>query len=327
MSFTLLRTFHAVAEKRGFTAAAQMLGIGQPTVTTQIQELERAYAVELFARVGRRVELTEAGEALFAVTKRMIGLREEAHEVLVTHGRLDTGHLRLAAVGPFHVTEIIARFRAVYPAVGLSVALGNSEQTLARVRDLEADIGLMAHTIADPRIHSVSYRTHRLVIFVGRDHAWFRRRKPATLEELAQQPLVLREKGSTTRLALEAALEQAGLAVRPVFEIGSREGVWKAVERGLGISVVADFELVAHPNLHAIEIAGEAIRTEYRLVCLQERQTSPKIRAFAAIAQQLREEAEEAPLRAGQARPPTTPPPPPPSRSATRSRAKTSSAP
>ena len=109
-------------------------------------------------------------------------------------------------------------------------------------------------------------------------------------EELTGQPFVLREQGSTTRRAFEAALAKAGVRVQQVFEIGSREGVWKAVERGLGISVVADFEFVPHPNLRALEIEDCAIRTEYRLAYLKERQDSPKIRAFIQVAQRLRAE-------------------------------------
>ena len=119
MSFTSLRTFHAVAEHRGFTSAARALGIGQPTVTTQIKEFEAAYGVELFERNGRRVELTDAGAALFAITRRLMSLREEADELLGAHGSLHTGHLRLAAVGPFHATEILAAFKREYPSISV----------------------------------------------------------------------------------------------------------------------------------------------------------------------------------------------------------------
>ncbi|WP_286161649.1 LysR substrate-binding domain-containing protein [Sinorhizobium sp. NFACC03] len=66
----------------------------------------------------------------------------------------------------------------------------------------------------------------------------------------------------------------------PFLEIGSREGVWKAVERGLGIGVVADFEFVSHPRLRTIRIADCSVRTEYRLAGLQERRSSRKINAF-----------------------------------------------
>jgi len=288
MSFTSLRTFHAVAEHRGFTSAAKALGIGQPTVTTQIKEFEAAYGVELFERSGRRVELTDAGAALFAITRRLMSLREEADELLGAHGSLHTGHLRLAAVGPFHATEILAAFKREYPSISVSVLLGNSERTLRHLLDLEADVAILAHAVEDARVHTARYREHRVIAFVNRQHPWFRR-KSVTLAGLASQPLVLREHGSTTRRALERALARRGLKPRPVFEIGSREGVWKAVEQGLGVSVVADFEFVAHPNLRALEISDAEIRTEYRIVCLRERVNSPKIAAFMKVAETLRQ--------------------------------------
>lgn len=282
IGFTHLRTFHAVAEHRGFTAAATALGVGQPTVTTQIRELERRYGVELFLRLGRRVELTSAGEALRDVTRRIMSLRDEAHELLTSHGEFRSGDLRLAAVGPFHATEIIAAFKRAYPEIAITVLLGNSWQTLSNLIDLKADVAILAHTVDDPRVHTVMYRTHDVVVFVNRRHPWFKR-KQVKLAELATQPFILREKGSTTRLAFERAVEHAGITVEPVLEIGSREGVWKAVEQGLGISVVADFEFVPHPNLRTLRIADCSIRTEYRIACLRERRSSPKIRAFLDI--------------------------------------------
>jgi DNA-binding transcriptional LysR family regulator len=101
------------------------------------------------------------------------------------------------------------------------------------------------------------------------------------------QPLVLRKQGSTTRLAFERAMASRGLAMHPVLEIGSREGVWKAVEKGLGIGVVADFEFVAHPNLKTLRIIDNPVRTEYRIACLRERVRSPKIKAFFEIAAEM----------------------------------------
>ena len=170
----------------------------------------------------------------------------------------------------------------------MSVLLGNSERTLRHLLDLEADVAILAHAVEDARVHTARYREHRVVAFVNRQHPWFRR-KSVTLAGLASQPLVLREQGSTTRRALERALARRGLKAQPVFEIGSREGVWKAVEQGLGVSVVADFEFVAHPNLRALEISDAEIRTEYRIVCLRERVASPKIAAFMKVAETLRQ--------------------------------------
>lgn len=277
--YTHLRSFHAVAENRGFTAAANALNISQPTVTTQVKELEDRYGVELIVRRGRRIELSETGAGLFDVTKRIMTLHEEAEELLLSSGKLETGQLRLAAVGPFHATEMVARFLAKYPSIKVSMLLGNSDQTLQRVLDLESDVAILAHAVDDPRIASVPFSTHDVVVFVNVEHPWYGRDE-VSITELAGQPLILREVGSTTRRALEQAALKANVPVRPFLEIGSREGVWKAVERGLGIGVVADFEFVPHPRLGTIRFADAVVQTEYRLSCLLERRHSPKIEAF-----------------------------------------------
>jgi len=271
-----------------------MLNIGQPTVTTQIKELESRYGVELFLRQGRQIALTEAGRALTELTGRMMQLREEAHEMLSSHGKLQTGHLKVAAVGPFHATAMIAAFRQRNPGIDISLAFGNSEQTLARLVGLESDVAVLAHQVEDPRILSRRYSTHEVVIFVNADHPWYGR-PSVTIAELEGQPFVLREQGSSTRLAFERAMARSGLAIRQELEIGSREGVWKAVELGMGIGIVADFEFVPHPRLCPIAIEGTAVRTEYRIAVLRERAETPKLRAFF--------DAAEATRRAAPARP------------------------
>lgn len=277
--FTHLRSFHAVAEHRGFTAAAEALHISQPTVTTQVKELEDRYGVELLIRRGRRVELTDSGAALLDISRRIMSLSEEAEELLLSSGKLTTGQLRLAAVGPFHATEMVARFLARYPGIKVSMLLGNSDQTQQRILDLESDVAILAHAVDDPRIHSIPFSTHEVVVFVNADHPWHQR-DSIRIAELAGEPLILRETGSTTRRGLEQAAQKAGVEIKPFLEIGSREGVWKAVERGLGVGVVADFEFVPHPRLKTVRISDATVRTEYRLACLQERKQSPKIHAF-----------------------------------------------
>ena len=174
---------------------------------------------------------------------------------------------------------MLAAFKRDYPGVQISTLLGNSERTQRHITEFEADVAILAQVPEDPRVEMVPYRTHRVVAFVNGDHPWFNR-KSVTLRELADQPFVLRERGSTTRRAFEAAMQAEGLTINPVFEIESREGVWKAVERGLGISVVADFEFVPHPNLRALEIGDCVIKTQYSIAYHRDRAHSPMIKAF-----------------------------------------------
>ncbi|HEX9703344.1 MAG TPA: LysR family transcriptional regulator, partial [Rhodospirillales bacterium] len=91
MLYTRLRSFHAVAREGGFTAAATALGIGQPTVTSQVKALEDHFQVELFHRQGRRVRLTDTGKALFTVTQRLMAAEVEAQDMLNAVGGFHSG--------------------------------------------------------------------------------------------------------------------------------------------------------------------------------------------------------------------------------------------
>lgn len=130
MHYTKLRSFHAVATAGGFTAAARQLKVGQPTITTQVRALERQFGVELFHRRARRVELTSAGRGLLALTQRMLSLEAEAIDFLNATAGLRSGHLKISAVGPYHVTEMLASFRTRYPEIDFSVAVSNSRDAL-----------------------------------------------------------------------------------------------------------------------------------------------------------------------------------------------------
>ncbi|MEP1028311.1 MAG: LysR substrate-binding domain-containing protein, partial [Alphaproteobacteria bacterium] len=108
------------------------------------------------------------------------------------------------------------------------------------------------------------------------------------IEELEGARMVLRESGSTTRRALEAALSRHGVTVNPVMEIGSREAVWLAVARGIGIGVVSDIEFIKHPDLRTIEIENADIHTTAHVNCLMERRDSRLVSAFFDVAAETR---------------------------------------
>ena len=98
INFKQLRCFQAVAEHGSFTAAAQALVIGQPSITTHVRALEENFGVELFCRHGHLVELTHAGRALLVVSQRIFSLENEAAEILNTAGGLHGGKLNVGAI-------------------------------------------------------------------------------------------------------------------------------------------------------------------------------------------------------------------------------------
>jgi len=286
MIYTQLRSFHAVATAGGFTAASRILNVGQPAITIQVKALEEYYEVKLFHRRGRRVELTEAGHELLAITRRIMTRQEEAEDLLNAYGGFHVGHLKVGAVGPYHATEMLSAFNEKYPKITLTVRIGNSREVADRLIDYSADVAVLAHIEDDPRIRVTPYSRHPVVAFVNMDHPWAKRTS-ISIEELEGQRMVLREVGSTTRRAFEMAIEGSNVHIDPVMEIGSREAVWMAVQRGIGIGVVSEIEFIPHPNLRMLEISGADIFTHAHVACLEERNDTHLIRAFLKVVDEL----------------------------------------
>ncbi len=283
MSTAKIRAFLAVARHGSFSAGARALGLSQPTLTTQVQNLERQYNVELFLRKGRRIELSDVGQQLLPIAQRMATLELEANNLLRDSGRLDSGQLKLGAVGPFHVIEMVDSYRQRYPRIDVSIRVGNSAQVLADLENLTTDLAVLAGRHDDANLCAVRYARHAVILFAHIGHP-FAQRRSVRLEELEDQPLLLREIGSTTRLALERVLADAGVTPRKAMEIGSREALREAVARGIGIGAVSEAEFIADPRIEKIRIEGDPVHTETYLYCLAERRHSRLVSSFFDIA-------------------------------------------
>jgi LysR family transcriptional regulator, low CO2-responsive transcriptional regulator len=286
MRLTQLRSFHAVARAGGFTGGARLLHISQPTVTTQVRFLEETYGIELFYRRGHKVSLTPLGEQLFELAQRIFALEGETIHLLEDSGELKSGHLRVGAVGPFHVTEMLARFNKRFPGLDVSVRVGNSEVVQQELLEYRTDVAVLAQFTDDPRFHSVPYSRHAVVVFVHRGHR-FARRGSIRIAELQGEPMILREEGSTTRKALDDALRKAGVVPRIAMEIGSREAIREAVIKGVGVGVVSEIEFVPDPQLRRVRVSDAAMFTHAHVVCLTERREARVVKAFLGIVDEL----------------------------------------
>jgi aminoethylphosphonate catabolism LysR family transcriptional regulator len=274
-----IRAFIAVAHEGGFTAAARTLGMSHSTLNSQIQMMEREYGAELFHRRGRRVELSALGLEMLPLARRMIALEGDMSSLLDDSGKLRHGSLKVGAVGPFHVTEMIEAYHAVHPRIKISVTLGNSEVVLDALDKYVSDVGVVASQFPEERYHMQLYARYPVIAFVHADHP-FARRESIALKELSGQPLLMREPGSTTRKALEDALLRQGVTVQVAMEIGSREALREAVARGLGIGTVSQSEYVPDPRLRPVRIEGDVISTHIHVCCLRERRESRLISSF-----------------------------------------------
>jgi aminoethylphosphonate catabolism LysR family transcriptional regulator len=283
MRLTQLRSFHAVAVTGSFTRAAAHLGVSQPTITAQVRLLEEKYGAELFHRRGRGATLTHVGEELLRISQQMFALEGEALQLLQDSGELRTGALKVASVGPHHVTRLLVDFKRRYPQVGVSATTCNSQEVIDRLLSYRADVGILAQYERDGRFSAMPFGRHPIVLFVAPGHR-FARRRSVRMAELAGERFVMRERGSVTRRKLEAALAAAGVEVQVEMESTSRELIRECVAAGLGIGAVTRIEFVPGPDVRMVGIADCDLHFDAHVLCLAPRRDSRMVRAVFDLA-------------------------------------------
>ena len=277
-----MKAFHAVAVHGSFTRAAERLFLSQPAISDQVRKLEERFGVLLFHRNKRSVRLTDLGERLLSITQRLFVVQAEAQELLQDSQALQTGSLVLAVDAPVHVLPQIARFCERYPGISVKIETGNTDESLARLFNYQADLALLGREVSDDRLLSLRLRSDPMVAFVARTHPWAGR-SSICLSDLEDTPLVLREIGSVTRQTLEEEMSQAGLRMRAAIQVEGREAAREAVVVGIGVGVVSAAEFGSDSRVIALPITDCKRRLTETLVCLQEQSSRRVVATFLDI--------------------------------------------
>ncbi|PMQ07720.1 HTH-type transcriptional regulator CysL [Pseudomonas sp. AD21] len=284
MNLFQLRAFDAVAREGSFTRAAARLFISQPAVTGHIKALEEHYQITLLRRTARRVELTEEGIKLAAITRAMFGLAEEAQTLLEANRQLLTGRLEVAADGPHMVMPMLASLRARYPGITVNLRLGNAQETLAALLSEHADVAVLTEVEPRKGLHLQALSGSRICALVPATHPWAQRAGEVQLKELDQVIMVLREPSSITRRTFDQACAQAAVNPRVLLELDSREAVTEAVAAELGVGVVSSVEVSHDPRVVAIPIVGDGLVNQHMIGCMERRRELRLIQAFFGLA-------------------------------------------
>jgi DNA-binding transcriptional LysR family regulator len=264
MTLDQLHVFIAVAERQHVTRAAEHLHISQPSVSAAVRALEDRYGVALFHRVGRRIELTEAGRIFLDEARVLVAQAERTELVLSELGSMARGTLAIHAsqtIASYWLPPHLSRFRRTHPGIGLRVGMGNTADVAKAVRDGVAELGFVEGAIPDPALVGEQVAIDRLVVVVGPHHPWA---ACAALHPdlMREGDWILREPGSGTRSEFEAALPRLGLtaeALRVVLELPSNESVRSAVELGAGATAISELAVTKSLQLGQLRQIGEPI--------------------------------------------------------------------
>ncbi len=254
MNLNQLKVFHVAAKTQSFTRAAEALFLTQPGISKHIKELEEYYGTRLFDRLGKKVVLTQAGEILYAKTEIIFNMIDQLKVEIDELQGMNRGTLNIGAsitIGVYLLPEILGRFRSLYPNIDVRLDIILNQQVVEMVINNTIDFGFLGAPVIDDRLRWDPFSQDELVLIVPANHEWVQR---DTIEphELLGCPLISSRQGSGTRAIIEERFGRMGIALKNMMEFGNTEAVKKAVEAGLGVSIVSKVAIAREEHLGVI---------------------------------------------------------------------------
>ncbi|GHB59993.1 LysR family transcriptional regulator [Streptomyces cirratus] len=266
MQFQQLLYFVAVAETRHFTRAAERVHVAQPSLSQQIRALERELGAELFSRARGNIALTDAGEALLPLARRILADADTARLEVQELAQLRRGRVRLGAtpsVCTGLLPDVLRAFHSAHPGIELLIEESGSLDLVRELARGVLDLALIALPLppSAPALTTVELLTEDLVVVSSADRPAPGGGGPLTIAALRDEPMVMFRHGYDLRDLTVAACRAAGF--EPVFTVegGEMDAVLGFVRAGLGIAVVPAM-VVEHggPGLRATPLAGSPLR-------------------------------------------------------------------
>ena len=288
MDFDQLVTFLHVAELGNFSRAAEKVLRSQPAVSAQIRQLEEEYGARLFDRTKKSVTLTPAGELLLEYVQRLISVRQESLRAIADAGEETRGILSIGANETtflYVLPEVLSRYHKQFPQVRISVYRNFSHKVLQKVEDDEVELGVVTIPVRSTSLTVVPIYRDPLVWIAGRDSE-IAQKNSVTLQELAQEELILHKMGSLRRL-MDKQLRPFRPQLRVTMELTSAEIVKKFVGAGLGVSMISESfvqEEIREGKLKILKTDSELMYRELGLVYHEGRSLSRAAQAFFAMA-------------------------------------------
>ena len=258
---TRMRLLVEIGRRGSLSAAAQAIGIGQPSASQHLRLLETAAGQRLVERHGRGSRLTEAGAIVATRAAEALASLAGAEDELAALAGLQTGRIHLGASsvpGSYLLPETLGCFRRDYPGVTVDVEIGSTREVLAKLVRGEVHIALVGTTAASERLDVRPFLDDELV-GVARPGALPIDDGVVAGEALGSQLLLCREPGSESRAVVDDALARAGLSVAARWELGASEAVKRAAREGLGIAFLSRYavaEEVSRGELESFRVAG-----------------------------------------------------------------------
>ncbi len=280
-----LQIFEVAARHLSFTRAAEELYLTQPTISMQIKQLSKAVGLPLFEQVGKRLYLTEAGQALHQTCDKIFEQLNQFEMTLADLKGLKQGRLSIGVVttAKYFIPRLLGPFCQQYPGIDVALKVINRQQVLDRLSHNMDDLYVMGLPPEDLDVVAQPFLENPLVVMAPIHHPLVGE-KGIPLERIAQEPFLAREPGSGTRMAVQRLFDKHKLTLNIRMELGSSEAIRQGIVGGLGISVLSKHVLALggwQHHLAILDVEEFPIYGSWYLVYLRSKRLSVVAKAFA----------------------------------------------
>lgn len=244
-----LQVFEAIVRLGSFTRAAEELFLTQPTVSMQIKKLAESMGLPLFEHVGRSVKPTEAGLELYDACRVIFEKLANLEMTLADLKGMKRGRLRLGVISTaeYFAPATLGAFSQLHPGIDVSLKVTNRERIIERMQANEDDLYIMGQVpTGEMDVEAYPFAPNPLVVMAPRNHPLVGKKK-IKFEEIANEPLIIREPGSGIRDVTLKLFQSKDLRPNVRMELGSNEAIKHAIVGGLGISIL---------SLHTLNLEG-----------------------------------------------------------------------
>jgi DNA-binding transcriptional LysR family regulator len=292
MDLRQLEIIRAIADSGSFTAAGARLHVSQSAISRQILLLEDELGEPVFHRIGRRIRITPAGEALLQLSHRVFQDLQDTVSAISDKQESLKGTMRLVGgmtVCLYVFPALLAEMRRVHPHLDLKITVGSAERSIAMLRSGAGDLGLITLPVDAADLVSVPVLEEELLLVTYPSHP-FARKKTITPADLTREHFIVFEGGSITRKLVEEFFTRERIKPEIVMETENVEIIKAMVRHGLGISIIpwqAAAADVRTKQLFCSRIAGHALRRQtgwlYPKMSRLPRTVSEVIRVFDTV--------------------------------------------
>jgi DNA-binding transcriptional LysR family regulator len=288
-----LEAFYLVVKRGSFTKAAEELSVTQPAVTMQVKSLERTLNLKLIQQIGKRIQLTEAGELLYQYGGKIFDLVDEASEKMGDFKKLMRGTLKIGTTknyARYIMPSLLSEFQKRFPRTKVILDEGNSEDMARSVLERKNELALISQLNLDRRIKALFFSTVEFVLVASPEHR-FSQRMSISLRELNGEPVILREKGSGSRAAILRKFQEYGIWPSVIIEASSLDFIVGYVKQNKGVSFMFEPDIkeeLEKEALKVIPIEEGNIIFFTDLIYDSEKSLSPPAQAFTKMVEELK---------------------------------------